>query len=154
MNRFRHAWVGFWTIIVIQGTGHAAAQRNVRILSATGSVTLMNPPLSKVPVQVGKTFPIDLKEGDILETGPQVQAKVQMDRETVLIFRGGSRMKIKKLFSANTQLEMTKGSLLAKVRPTGPQAAFIIKLPNAVVAVRTANFAADISPGLSQVGVF
>jgi hypothetical protein len=78
-----------------------------------------------------------------------------MDGETVFRLQADSRFKVLKIFPNNTQLELSQGGLLAKVKPVArEEEAMIIKMPTAVVAIRGTEFGAETGDGVSHVGVF
>jgi len=129
------------------------AARDVRVTEATGQVTVKTSDHPKQAAAVDEETP--LMDQDVIETGPKSTAEITMDGETVFKLQPDSRLQIKKLFQQNTQLELTQGAMLAKVKPAaGPDHALIVKMPTAVAAIRGTEFAAETGHGVSHIGVF
>ncbi len=140
-----------WTVFPLYA--EEPAIRDARVTDASGPVTIKTADNPKQAVTVDEEAP--LMEGDVVETGPQARAEITMDGETVFTLQAGTRLKIEKIFLRNTQLELSQGAVLAKIKPaTRPDQNLILKMPTAVVAIRGTELGAETSEGLSHVCVF
>ncbi len=128
--------------------------RDLRVTDAAGPVTIEPVENPSAPAPVDEDTP--LKEGDVVAvTGPNSRAELTMDGETVFRLQPGSRFKVLKIFSNNTQFELSQGEMLAKVKPVAREdEAMLLKMPTAVVAIRGTEFGAETGDGVSHVGVF
>jgi hypothetical protein len=143
----------FFVSLVSPLSAEELAMRDARVTDAVGQVTVKTMDHPKQAVTVDEETP--LAEEDVLETGLKSSAEITMDGETVFKLGAGSSLRIKKLFLKNTQMELSQGILLAKVKPaTQPDQSLILKMPTAVVAIRGTEFAIQTGDGVSQVGVF
>jgi len=127
--------------------------RDARVTDAVGQVTLATADNPKQAVVLDAETP--LSEGDVLVTGLKSSVEITLNGETVFKLQPGSRLKMKKIFLNNTQLELSQGAMLAKVKPaTVPDQSMIIKMPTAVVAIRGTEFGVETGGGVAHVGVF
>ena len=131
----------------------AVATRDLRVTDAQGRVTIEPAENPSTPVAVDEDLP--LQADDVIVTDAESRAELSMDGETVFRLQPNSRFKVLKIFTKNAQFELSKGGMLAKVKPVPLEdEGIIIKLPTAVVAIRGTEFGADTADGLSTVGVF
>ena len=127
--------------------------RDLRVTDATRQATVYLSENPKIAVPLNEETPV--AEGDIVQTGPRSGAELTLDGETVFKLQPGTTFKVEKIFVKNTQLSLSQGGMLAKVKPvTDPMQGIIVKLPTAVVAVRGTEFGAETQDSLSHVGVF
>jgi hypothetical protein len=151
-----HVFIIFLTLLVASRIGAdelPPQERDIRVTDATGQVKLKAADNSKKFIDVDGETP--LSAGDIIETGPQSSAEISMDGETIFQLEAASRLTISKSFERDTQLVLSKGTMVAKVKPmTQPGQGMTIKLPTAVVAVRGTELAVDTGSGESHIGVF
>ncbi len=133
--------------------GEEPPVRNARVTNASGQVMIKTTENPKEAVAMDEETP--LETGDVIETGPKSYVEITMDGDTVFTLQSNSRFKVSSLYLRNTQIELFRGAILAKVKPvTDPEAALILKMPTAVVAVRGTEFGAETGDGLSHVGIF
>jgi hypothetical protein len=152
--------VGVWLAIVLLITSavlpldaEVVATRDLRVTDAGGQATVAPAENPKAPVLLDEDTP--LEENDVVVTGPNSRAELTMDGETVFKLQPDSRLKVLKIFPTNTQLELSQGGLLAKVKPAArEEEAIILKMPTAVVAIRGTEFGAETGDGVSHIGVF
>ena len=127
--------------------------RDMRVTDALGDVKIIPADNPKMPAPVDEDTP--LQENDIITTGPDSLAEITMDGVSVFRLQPESYFKVMKMYEKNTQLELSEGGLIAKVKPIeNEETALIIKMPTAVVAIRGTEFGAETGNGVSHVGVF
>jgi len=130
-----------------------AQARDLRVTDAEGEVRIAPAEKPKSPVHIDEDTP--LQEEDVVTTGLKSQAELTLDGETVLQLGPLTRFKVLKIYPNNTQLEVTAGGLIAKVKPAvRDEDAIILKLPTAVVAIRGTELGVETGGGVSHVGVF
>src|SRR5438876_984048 len=123
-----------WTSIVTPLRAEEADQRDARVTETRGPVTLRTADRPQEAMGLNPDTP--LAAGDILDTGPESQAEITLDGETVLQVLPNSHLTLLKIFFQNTQLELKRGGMLAKVKPAAnPENSLILKMPTAVVAI-------------------
>ncbi len=129
------------------------ALRDARVTDAVGQVTLQTADNPKQPVILDDETP--LEAGDAIVTGLKSNAEITFNGETVFKLQPGSHLTLQKIFLNNTQLELSQGAMLAKVKPAAtPDQSLIIKMPTAVVAIRGTEFGVETGGGVAHVGVF
>lgn len=130
-----------------------SAGRDARVTSTLGQVTLR--PAEKPDQALSVKGQTPLSEGDTLETGSGSRVEITLDGETVFNLQERSALQIKSLALQKTELALSEGALLAKVKPmTDPGQNLTVNMPTAVVAVRGTEFGVESRNGQTQAGVF
>ena len=97
---------------------------------------------------------VPLQKGDEVQTGPSAAAEIALDGENVVELGADSQMTVGALEKQSSTVELTMGSLIAKLASLLGQREFKVKTPSAVAAVRGTEFGVEVDEEETSVGVF
>ncbi len=126
-------------------------------VGATAIVVMTNGTVEKISSQTN-AVPLRLKDalvkGDIIKTGPESFAVIQIGDDILARIQPDSSVEIKTLFDQeNTEIFLEKGQIISVVKKISKENSYNIKTPTALAAVRGTQYSISFYKGRSVLAV-
>lgn len=139
-------------LLALPAGAQEEADYDSRVTGVTGEVTVFSADQAAEGVPADVDMPLD--PGDRVTTGPDGTCEIALDGEHAITLKENSSFTLSQPRKAETIIELTVGSLLAKFSKLLGGQTIKVRTPTAVAAVRGTELGVDVEGDESHFGIF